>query len=102
MCRRENGRENGATATVDVIEDGARVRIVRFTLTPGAETGWHTHALDYIIVPYDDCKVRVDRRTGSVEAEMFRHAPYFRQKGVEHDVINANDGEYAFIEIELK
>ena len=28
--------------------------------------------------------------------------PYFRKEGVEHDVINATDGEYAFIEIELK
>ena len=27
---------------------------------------------------------------------------YFRKAGVEHDVINANDTEYAFIEIELK
>ena len=28
--------------------------------------------------------------------------PYFRSEGVEHDVINASDGEYAFIEIEIK
>lgn len=29
-------------------------------------------------------------------------APYFREEGVEHDVVSANEGEYAFIEIELK
>jgi len=28
--------------------------------------------------------------------------PYFRNEGVEHDVINAGDGEHAFIEIEIK
>jgi beta-alanine degradation protein BauB len=28
--------------------------------------------------------------------------PYFRGEGVEHDVIKANDTDYAFIEIELK
>jgi len=28
--------------------------------------------------------------------------PYFRNEGVEHDVINAEPAEYAFIEIELK
>mgnify|MGYP000632623358 CR=1 FL=1 len=33
---------------------------------------------------------------------MTKGVPYFRQVGVEHDVINATDGEYAFIEIELK
>jgi hypothetical protein len=28
--------------------------------------------------------------------------PYFRNAGVEHDVINANACEFAFVEIELK
>ena len=39
---------------------------------------------------------------GDSFAEMKKGVPYFRNEGVEHDVINANDGEYAFIEIELK
>ena len=29
-------------------------------------------------------------------------APYFREAGVEHDVVNTNDHEFAFIEIEMK
>ncbi|MFQ5761710.1 MAG: cupin, partial [Candidatus Bathyarchaeia archaeon] len=28
--------------------------------------------------------------------------PYFRKAGVEHDVVNANDEEFVFIEIEVK
>jgi len=28
--------------------------------------------------------------------------PYYRPAGVEHDVINANAGEYAFIEVEVR
>jgi len=28
--------------------------------------------------------------------------PYFRNAGVEHDVINPNSYEFAFLEIELK
>jgi hypothetical protein len=35
-------------------------------------------------------------------AELKKGVPYFRNVGVEHDVINANDVEYAFVEIELK
>ena len=27
---------------------------------------------------------------------------YFRDVGVEHDVVNAGDGEYAFIEVEFE
>jgi hypothetical protein len=34
-------------------------------------------------------------------AELKKGVPYFRKAGVEHDVINASDGEFAFIEIEL-
>ena len=86
----------------EVIEDNARVRIVRYTLAPGAGTGWHRHALDYVIVPYDDCRVRVEKAEGSVEAEMFRDVPYFREKGVEHNVTSLMDRPLAFLEIELK
>ena len=28
--------------------------------------------------------------------------PYFREAGVEHDVVNANEHEFEFIEIEVK
>ena len=44
----------------------------------------------------------IETPTGTADAEMKKGVPYFRHKGVEHDVINANETEYAFIEIELK
>ena len=89
-------------AQMEIIEDNERVRIVRFTLTPGAETGWHTHVLDYVIVPYDDCRVRVDRRDGSVDAAMYRNTPYFRAKGVDHNVTSLSSVPFSFLEIEIK
>jgi hypothetical protein len=49
-----------------------------------------------------DGKVRLLTRDGESLAEMKKSVPYFRGEGVEHDVVNANDGGYAFIEIELK
>ena len=91
-----------AKGVADVIEDGVRVRIVRYTLPPGASTDWHVHALDYVIVPYGDCRVRVETRAGPIEAEMKADAPYFRVKGVEHDVVNIMDRPLSFLEIELK
>ena len=41
---------------------------------------------------------------GGVEsfAEHKAGQPYYRNVGVEHDVINDGDGEYAFIEVEVK
>jgi len=35
-------------------------------------------------------------------AELTAGQPYFREIGVEHDVINANDFEFVFIEVEFK
>jgi beta-alanine degradation protein BauB len=34
-------------------------------------------------------------------AELKLHQPYARRAGVEHNVINANDFEFAFLEVEL-
>jgi hypothetical protein len=35
-------------------------------------------------------------------AQLRQGVPYFRNAGVEHDVINPNSFEFAFVEIELK
>ena len=39
---------------------------------------------------------------GRRRAELEKGVPYFRPAAVEHDVINANAFEFAFIEVELK
>lgn len=79
-----------------------KVIVTEYRFTPGANTGWHRHGHDYVVVPLMDGKLRLETKTGTVEAEMKKGVPYFRNEGVEHDVINASDGNYAFIEIELK
>jgi len=46
--------------------------------------------------------LEIDLPDGSrVKAELQNGVPYYREAGVEHDVINGNDFECAFIEIEL-
>ncbi len=68
----------------------------------GDNTGWHKHGHDYVVVPLMDGKLKIISKDGDTVAGMTAGAPYFRSAGVEHDVVNANSGEYAFIEIELK
>ncbi|WP_406649977.1 cupin domain-containing protein [Aliisedimentitalea scapharcae] len=68
----------------------------------GDNTGWHRHAHDYVVVPQFDGALEIDLGDGQrIMAEMTRGVPYYREIGVEHDVINANDFECAFVEIEL-
>ena len=90
------------TAKATVFIDNERVIVTEYRFAPGANTGWHRHGRDYVIVPLMDGKVRLETKEGTGFAEMKAGVPYFRKEGVEHDVINANETEYAFIEIELK
>ena len=39
---------------------------------------------------------------GETLAQLVAGRPYFREVGVEHDVINASEGEFVFVEIEFK
>jgi beta-alanine degradation protein BauB len=90
------------TAKAIVHIDNDRVIVTEYRFQPGENTGWHRHGHDYVVVPLLDGKVKLETSSGTALAEMKKGVPYFRNEGVEHDVINATDGEYAFIEIELK
>ena len=90
------------TARATLLIENERVIVTEYRFGPGDNTGWHRHGHDYVIVPMTDGKVRLLTKDGESLAEMKKGAPYFRTEGVEHDVISANDGEFSFIEIELK
>ncbi len=83
--------------------DNGRVRVTEWRFAPGAATGWHRHELDYVVVPMLDGVLElVGPDEVRTRAELKQGVPYFRQAGVEHDVINANAFAFAFIEVELK
>lgn len=83
--------------------DDARVRVTRFDFAPGAETGWHRHAMDYVITAVTDCHMRLELPDGSVnDVTVAAGVTYRRDEGVEHNVINAGDAPMTFVEVELK
>jgi quercetin dioxygenase-like cupin family protein len=89
-------------ATSSVVIENDRVRVTRWQFAPGAATGWHTHEYDYVVVPLTDGTLALVEPGGDRDSDLAVGAPYFREAGVEHDVVNANDHEFTFIEIELK
>ena len=90
-----------ANATVQV--DNERVRVTEWCFAPGAETGEHVHQMDYVVVPLGDGRLKLVSPAGEESfADLKRGVSYARTAGVHHNVINANDFEYAFVEIELK
>ena len=93
--------QGNAKATTFI--DNDRVVVTEWRFAPGANTGWHRHGHDYVVVPLGDGRLRLVGPGGAIsEAELKNGVPYYRAAGVEHDVINANSYEFAFIEIEIK
>ena len=93
---------NAEKAKSTVFIDNDRVRVLEWRFAPGAEVGHHVHGLDYVVVPIMDGNLRAVTSEGESVNQLKVGQPYFRNAGVEHNVINANPGEFAFIEVEIK
>lgn len=95
------GHRSKAQATV--LLDDERSIATEWRFAPGAETGWHRHGHDYVVVPMTTGKLLLEEPGGaSRTADLTMGKPYSRREGVEHNVVNPNAFEFVFIEIELK
>ena len=99
MC--DAKQQGAARGTVLIENERTRVTEWRFAAR-GQNTGWHRHAHDYVVVPLFDGELELREQGGTTSiVRLTNGAPYYRQRGVEHDVLSANDFECAFIEIEF-
>jgi quercetin dioxygenase-like cupin family protein len=89
-----------AIATVQL--DNDRVIVTEYRFPPGADTGYHVHQHDYVVVPLTNGILRLEEAAGTRDAQLQVGVSYTRQAGVAHNVINPNDFEFRFIEVELK
>lgn len=89
-------------ANSKLLQENDRVIVTEWRLMPGAETGWHRHAHDYVVVCLTAGKLLAETATGPVETQLAFGQTYTRPAGVEHNVVNPNSGEFVFVEVELK
>lgn len=90
-------------AVPTVQADNERVRVTEWRFAKGAATGFHRHEFDYVVVPGTTGQLKiVDGAGNETFSDLTAGQSYFRKAGVEHDVINAHNGEFVFVEIELK
>lgn len=82
--------------------DNPAVRVTEWRFGPRATTGHHRHEYDYVVVPLSTGRLRILSAQGETSGDLTTGQAYFRQAGVEHEVVNDNDFEIAFVEIELK
>lgn len=89
-------------AVSKLLEETSRVIVTEWRLAPGAETGWHRHAHDYVVVCLTAGKLLAETATGNIETELNAGQSYARPLGVEHNIVNAGAAEFVFVEVELK
>ncbi len=91
-----------AQAVASVQVNNPQVIVTEWRFAPGAETGRHCHGYDYVVVPMTDGTLLLETPQGDKYAELKAGQAYYRQAGVEHNVINASDHEIVFVETEIK
>ncbi len=90
-----------AVPTVQI--DNERTRVTEWRFAPGAATGFHRHEYDYVVVPLTTGRLKlVDGAGNETFGDLRAGVSYFRNRAVEHDVVNANGFAFVFVEIELK
>ena len=90
-------------ATPTRLIDNERVRVTEWRFKPGEATGWHRHEFDYVVVPVTTGQLHLKEPDGERTIDIVLGTPYFREEGVEHDVINPSDtDDVIFIEVEMK
>ena len=82
--------------------DNGRVIVTEWHFPPGAETGWHTHAHAYVVVPMTDGNLVLETDEGIRTSALFKGRSYARQIGVSHNVINPGPGVVVFVEVEMR
>lgn len=89
-----------AVPTVQVTND--RVIVTEWRFAPGAETGWHTHGHDYVVVPQTNGELLLETPDGPKTVPLVAGRAYARSVGVRHNVINPTSHEVVFIEVEVR
>jgi quercetin dioxygenase-like cupin family protein len=89
-------------ATSRLLQENERVIVTEWRFAPGAETGWHRHAHDYVVVCLTAGRLLAETKDGNVETELQFGQAYARPVGVEHNIVNPADTEFAFVEVEIK
>ena len=82
--------------------ENERVIVTEWRFPPGADTGYHVHGHDYVVVPLTTGTLRLEEPTGTRDAALQAGVSYARPAGIAHNVVNINDFEFRFVEIEIK
>lgn len=95
-------KKNRPKAIASTQIDNERVIVTQWCFGPNAETGWHKHDYDYIVVPEISGDLLIESEEGNKIAQLLAGESYYRAMGTEHNVVNNNNFKISFVEIELR
>lgn len=82
--------------------DNSDVRVTRWTLSVGGDTGEHRHQNDYVVVPVTAGRMLITNADGSqMTSELASGISYYRQAGAQHSVRNDGVDVLDFVEVEV-
>ena len=89
-------------ATSKLLTETDRAIVTEWRFAPGAETGWHRHAHDYVVVVLTAGRLMQETANGEIVTDLAAGQSYARNVGVEHNVVNPNPHEFVFVEVTLR
>ncbi|MFZ9800832.1 MAG: cupin domain-containing protein [Burkholderiaceae bacterium] len=100
-CTQGEASSGRPQASASLQVDEQQLRSTLWSFEVGAETGWHVHQHDYLVVPAADGELIIETETEQFRYPLKLGQSYFRKAGVAHNVINGSDHPIAFVEVEL-
>ena len=97
-----NNSATRAQAVPTVQVSNEHVIVTEWRFAPGAETGWHTHGHNYVVVPQTNGALLLETPEGVKTVPLVAGKSYARAIGVTHNVINPTEHEVVFVEIEIR
>ncbi len=89
-------------ASSEMLIDNNRIRIIKWHFLPNESTGKHEHEFDYVVVPTKTGQLSIIDDNGVTNFDLKLNEPYFRNKGVIHEIFYGGNDYMEFIEIEIK
>lgn len=87
----------------ELVHEDERSRIIKYTIRPGEQTGWHTHELDYVVIYLTPGELTSHFADGSKKVFTYEPGKSGSYKApVEHNAVNTGDTDVVGYEIEYK
>src|SRR5579862_6065675 len=102
LAHRPIGAAMAKEAIATLQSDTPEARVTHWFFPPGSATGHHRHEFDYVVVPLTDGALTAVTPAGRAVNQLAAGKSYFRKAGVEHDIVNETQRDFAFVEIEIK